>query len=86
MKVGWFTVIAPHLMTLADAEGHRIDLAVIPPETTEAVAQRALAVASGSSVMSAEQILETSGAQIALPPNRDDNRSADKALVTMASA
>jgi uncharacterized protein DUF5994 len=58
LKVGWFTVIDPDLLTLSDAQGHRILLAVIPPETATDVAERALSMASGKSVsLTAAEVL-----------------------------
>ena len=50
LRVGWFTVIDPDLMTLSDAQGHRVLLLVIPPETPAAVAERALTMASTRAV------------------------------------
>lgn len=50
LKVGWFTVIDPDLLALSDEQGHRILLAVIPPETATDVAERALSMTSGKSV------------------------------------
>jgi hypothetical protein len=85
MKVGWFTVMDPHLMTLADAQGHRIDLLIIPPQTAEEAAQRALAIASGISDMTTEQILESSEVETFDPSSRTADQASENAVAVMAS-
>ena len=69
LKVGWFTVIDPNLMTLSDAEGHQTLLVVIPPETAPDVAERALTMASARAVsLTPGQLLATAAGKMPASP------------------
>jgi hypothetical protein len=41
VHLGWFREIDPHLVSLRTSQGDRIELLVIPPETTADIAARA---------------------------------------------
>ena len=81
LKVGWFTVIDPDLLTLSDAEGHRILLAVVPPETATDVAERALSIASGKSVsLTPAEVLAMAGESIGTNPDSHASEAPDNSL------
>jgi hypothetical protein len=46
VRVGWFTSVDPGLLVATTDRGDQIDLLVVPPQTSEADAKRALATAA----------------------------------------
>ena len=48
IRLGWFRSLDPHLLNLTSGEGgrSRLDLLVVPPDATDAVAARAMAAAT----------------------------------------
>jgi hypothetical protein len=46
VRMGWFTSVDPAVLVATTAEGTQIDLLVVPPHTTAAAAENALAEAA----------------------------------------
>jgi hypothetical protein len=46
IHIGWFRSIDPHLISLTGGSGERLELLVVPPDTAEAVAGRAMEIAA----------------------------------------
>ena len=42
MRLGWFAIMPAGLLTAIDADGHRADLLIVPPDTSEQAAQAAM--------------------------------------------
>jgi hypothetical protein len=58
VRVGWFTTLAPTLLIAATDRGEQIELLVVPPSASAAVAKRAMTTAANpTNIMRAPDIL-----------------------------
>jgi hypothetical protein len=62
IRIGWFRSMDPHVLTVTGIGGaDRLDLLIVPPDTPQAVAERAIAAVGVGNRQSASTVLERAG-------------------------